>query len=385
MTVQGKKRIMPKGNRGRGKIDMPLFITLLVMIAFGLIMIFSASSPSSYYEEGNIFFYIKKQIIWTAVGFLAMFAADRFGYKMVKKYAGVICVGCFILMLLVVLIGKTGGGAQRWLAIGPITIQPSELSKFGLIFFFAKLLSERPKNHLDDFWKGFLPYIGIILLFVGCLYLQDHMSGAVIIFLTMMIILVVGGAKLSHMGIIGLCGVAGFALFAISDPYRIERILAYGDPFADKMDSGWQIVQGLYAIGSGGLFGRGLGQSRQKFLYIPEAHNDYIYAIICEELGFIGALLVATLFVFFVTRGITIALRAPDKFSSITAFGITALIGFQYLINVGVVTAVLPNTGMQLPFFSAGGSSLVIMMCAMGVLLNISRYMKKSNGKGGEL
>jgi len=375
-----RRRQTLKVNKSKkGGIDMPLFITLLIMLAFGLIMIFSASSPSAYYEVGDKFYYIKRQLLFTAGGFGFMFWAMNVSIKTIKKYAPHLCLISLILMIAVIFVGQSGGGAQRWLAFGPITFQPSELAKYALVFYFAKLLTERPKNHLDNFVKGFLPYIGIMGAFAGCLFLQDHLSGMVIIFASLMVLLFAAGAKPLHFSAVGVVGVAGLFLLAYFEPYRLKRLTAFIDPFADKMDTGWQIVQGLYAIGSGGMFGRGLGQSRQKFLYIPEAHNDYIYAIICEELGFVGALFVAVLFAVFITRGIYIALNCPDKFCSLTAFGITAVLGLQYLINVGVVTSTIPNTGMQLPFFSAGGTSLIIMMAAVGVLLNISRYAKKNN------
>ncbi len=368
----------------KGGIDMPLFITLLIMLAFGLIMIFSASSPSAYYEVGDKFYYIKRQLLFTVVGFACMVWAMNISIKTIKKYAPHLCLVSLILMIAVIFVGQSGGGAQRWLAFGPITFQPSELAKYALVFYFAKLLTERPKNHLDNFVSGFLPYIGIMGAFALCLFLQDHLSGIVIIFASLMVLLFAAGAKPSHFIVVLIVGVIGLFVLAYIEPYRLKRLTAFIDPFGDKMDTGWQIVQGLYAIGSGGMFGRGLGQSRQKFLYIPEAHNDYIYAIICEELGFIGALAVAILFAVFITRGIYIALNCPDKFTSLVAFGITSVLGLQYLINVGVVTSAIPNTGMQLPFFSAGGTSLLIMMTAVGVLLNISRYAKKKESEGEE-
>ncbi len=318
--------------------------------------------------------------MWTALSYAAMIITSCINYKVVKKWAGAFCLISFILIMLVPFVGIESGGARRWLGIGNLSFQPSEVAKFALIFYFAKRISERPKNHFNSFVHGLLPYLLVLGAFLVGLILQDHLSGAVVIFAAMMIILLAGGAKISHFVTMLGIGLAGLAPFAYFERYRLNRLLAFLDPFADKQGIGWQIVQGLYAIGSGGLFGRGLGQSRQKFLYVPEAHNDYIYAILCEELGFAGAIIVALLFAAFITRGITIAMRAPDTFASLTVFGITSLIGLQYIINIGVVTASLPNTGMQLPFFSAGGSSLVFIMAAMGVVLNISRYTEKTGG-----
>lgn len=368
-----------------GGIDVPFLAIMLIMLTFGLIMVFSASAPSAFYHEGDKFYYIKKQLLFTIIGFGAMFFTMKFPYKRLKKLAGIFFYCACGLLVLVLLIGVSGGGAQRWLAIGPISFQPSELVKFALVFYFAKRIAERPLNHFNDFFRGFLPYILILGAVLLTMILQDHLSGAIVIFATGMIVLLAGGARISHFVFMGGVGVMALIPAAILESYRFKRLLAFLDPFADKMGDGWQIVQGLYAIASGGIFGLGLGQSRQKFLYIPEAHNDYIYAIICEELGFVGAIFVAVLFVLLITRGIYIATHAPDLFSKLTVFGIISIIGLQYIINIGVVTASIPNTGMQLPFFSAGGSSLVFIMAAMGVVLNISQHVKSTsktvNGK----
>lgn len=373
-----KKRVRKQG------VDMPFLVIMLVMLAFGLLMVFSASSPSAFYNEGDKFYYIKKQLLFTGLGFLAMFFAMRVGYKTVKRLAPILFAISFGLLVLVLLIGTVGGGAQRWLSLGPVSFQPSELVKFTLVFYFAKRISDSPRNQIQKIREGLLPYLLIIGAILGVMLLQDHLSGAIIIFLAAMIMLLAGGAKIKHFVVAGASclGVLVPAAFLVS--YRLKRILIFLDPFSDKTGDGWQIVQGLYAIASGGLFGLGLGQSRQKFLYIPEAHNDYIYAIICEELGFFGALIVAALFALLITRGVYIALHAPDTFSCLTVFGIISIIGLQYLINVAVVTSTIPNTGMQLPFFSAGGSSLIFIMAAMGVVLDISRHVKPQGARARE-
>ncbi len=357
-------------------IDIPFLTIMLVMLVFGLIMVFSASAPSAFYKEGDQLYYIKRQLIWTVLGFIALGVTSCISYRLIKRYASIMFAGAIVLLLLVLIMGSVGGGAQRWLEIGPIRFQPSEFAKFALVFFFAKRIAEKPRNHIRNFTHGLLPYLFILGAMVGIMILQDHLSGAIVIFMTGVIMLVAGGAKISHLGTIALAGLAIIIPAAFLEEYRLKRLTAFLDPFADPSDTGYQIVQGLYAIASGGLFGLGLGQSRQKFLYIPEAHNDYIYAIICEELGFFGAIVVAILFALLITRGIYIALHAPDTFSSLTVFGIMSIIGLQYLINVGVVTASIPNTGMQLPFFSAGGSSLIFIMAAMGIVLNVSRFIK---------
>ncbi|MBO4897264.1 MAG: putative lipid II flippase FtsW [Clostridia bacterium] len=364
----------------RGGIDMALFCTLMIMLAFGLIMVFSASSPSAYYNNGDQFYYIKKQLIWMLLGFVAMYFFAVIDINIIKKYAGPFCAVTLVLMLLVPIIGVSSNGAKRWLGVGPITFQPSEIAKFALILYLSKRLAQMSPKRLQTFKEGIFPLLFIVILFAGAMILQDHLSAAIVTFVTMMILLVAGGVNIAQLGFVGITGIACLVPFAFLKAYRLKRLMAFVNPFAYVKDIGWQIVQGLYAIGSGGLFGRGLGQSRQKFLYVPEAHNDYIYAILCEELGFIGALIVAVLFVVFLTRCVKLALATPDKFMSLTVFGISTLITLQYVINIGVVTSSLPNTGMQLPFFSAGGSSLVFLMSAMGIVFNISRYSKKEKG-----
>ncbi len=370
MKKKGKKLTVFRG------VDLPFLFIVLAMLVLGLIMVFSASAPSAFYNTGDKLYYIRRQLLWTGIGFAGMTWACTVSYRTVKKYANILFIIAVALLLLVLFIGSSGGGAQRWLGFGPVRFQPSEFAKFALVLFFAKRMSEQPKNQIRNFTKGLLPYLMLLGAVLGIMILQDHLSGAIVMFMTGIILLVAGGAKISHLVTIGLAGLCVIVPAAFLEEYRLKRLLAFVVPFADPTDTGYQIVQGLYAIASGGLFGLGLGQSRQKFLYIPEAHNDYIYAIICEELGFFGAILVAVLFVLLITRGIYIALHAPDTFSALTAFGITAIIGLQYLINVGVVTASIPNTGMQLPFFSAGGSSLIFLMVAVGVLLNISKHIR---------
>ena len=374
---------MEKRRIKRGRPDATLIGILTIMIVFGLVMVFSASTPSAFYQHGNRFYFIKRQFAWTLFGVVAMVITTNLRYRIVKQWAGIFCIISLVLMFLVPIIGVEVNGAKRWLGVGSFTFQPSEIAKFALIFYFAKRMAESPKNHLSDFVHGLLPYIGIMGAFLFAMYLQDHLSAMVITFATLMVMLLVGGADIKQFIIMGAAGVGALVPFAFLESYRLKRLMAFMDPFKYAKDIGWQIVQGLYAIGSGGIFGRGLGQARQKFLYVPEAHNDYIYAILCEELGLIGAICVAVLFAALITRCVIIAINAPDTFSKMTVFGITTLVAFQYIINVGVVTSMLPNTGMQLPFFSAGGSSLVFLMGAMGVILNISRYSDISR-KGDE-
>lgn len=362
-----------------GGIDMTLFSILMIMIAFGLIMVFSASSPSAFYQQNDQFYYIKKQLMWTAIGFVVMMIVSGIDYKNIKKWSGTFYIAAVCMMILVPIAGVEINGAKRWLGFGSLTFQPSEVSKLALIFYVANRISKMPQGGVRRFRNGYLPCVSALGVIEVLMMVQRHLSAMIVTFAVIMIVLYAAGAKIKH--IVGTVLLAGFGFVALTmfTSFRTDRIMAFMDPFGLKMKEGWQIVQGLYAIASGGLFGRGLGQSRQKFLYVPEAHNDYIYAILCEELGFIGAIAVALLFAALITRCIIIAMRAPDTFSKLTVFGITALIAMQYVINIGVVTSTFPNTGMQLPFFSAGGSSLVFMMAAMGVVLNISKYTKKDD------
>ena len=275
-------------------------------------------------------------------------------------------------------------GAKRWINLGFISFQPSEIAKIGLIIFYASLLTKN-KERIGEMWGGFfypLMYlVPVIAILVG---IQNHLSATILIIMIIAIMMLMAGSRIRYFLTFGTAGaVAGAtALFAYAKLtgkglFRITRLITFLDPFADIQDAGWQIVQSLYAIGSGGLFGVGLGNSTQKYLYIPEAHNDFIFSIIAEELGFLGCVAVIVLFALFIWRGILIAMKAPDMFGSLIAVGITSMVGLQAIINIAVVTSSMPVTGMALPFFSYGGTSLIILLCAVGVLLNISRQSNK--------
>ena len=274
-------------------------------------------------------------------------------------------------------------GAKRWISLGFISFQPSEVAKVGLIIFYASLLSKN-KERLGEMWRGFFYPLAFLLPIIAILILvQNHLSATLLIIMIVAIMMLMAGSKLKYFLTFGTAGIATGAagLFAYAKltgkgMFRITRLITFLDPFADTLGDGWQVVQSLYAIGSGGLFGVGLGNSTQKYLYIPEAHNDFIFSIIAEELGFLGCTFVIVLFALFIWRGILIAIKAPDMFSSLIAVGITSMVGLQAIINIAVVTSSMPNTGMPLPFFSYGGTSLLVLLGAMGVLLNISRASK---------
>jgi cell division protein FtsW len=267
------------------------------------------------------------------------------------------------------------GGARSWIGIGAFSIQPSEFMKLGMMVFLSKYLAENQRN-ITSFKKGLLPSLGLVFLAFGLIMLQPDLGTGTVMVGTCVIIIFVAGARISHFAGLGIVGLAGFVALIASAPYRIKRITSFLDPWSDPLGTGFQIIQSLYAIGPGGLFGLGLGQSRQKFMYLPEPQTDFIFAILSEELGFIGGSFVILLFAFLLWRGIRIALGAPDLFGTFLAVGIVSMIAIQVMINIGVVIGLMPVTGITLPFLSYGGSSLTLMLLAVGVLLNISRHAR---------
>lgn len=371
--MKGKSK--GKKKRQHGVMDYYLFAVIITLLAFGLVMVFSASAANAYYEYGNSYEYVFSQLKWAVIGMAVMLFLAGFDYHRLAKLSPIVLGVTVLLLLAVLVVGVEVKGAKRWLGVGGMTMQPSEMAKFAVILFLSFKLS-RDNGKIREFFAGLMPYLLIIGFVCGLILLEKHLSGTVVVGLVGCLLLLIGGAKISHFAIMGIGGVVAAVAAIIMEPYRMARITAFLDPFAHKMDEGWQVVQSLYAIGSGGLFGVGLGRSRQKHLYIPEPQNDFIFSIICEELGWLGATLVLLLFAVLIWRGMKIALRAPDRLGALLAFGFTALIAIQVIINVAVVTASMPVTGMQLPFFSAGGSSLVFLLAGMGVLLNISRSEK---------
>ncbi len=372
------------------QIDFVLLIIIILLLALGIIMVLSASAPSALSETGNSYTYVTKQAIFAVIGFGVMFFFSKFDYRIFKKLYWPIywfSVG-ILLLVLVPGIGASANGATRWIDLGFTTFQPSELTKVGMIIFYAGYLTDH-KHELRSFTKGFLKPLGILMLPVAiALFIQNHLSVGLVMGAITVVMMIMAGCRMSHFIFTGLTagGIGGgaLALFMLSKGadagatnFRLDRILSFMDPWADPLGTGYQAIQSLYAIGSGGLFGVGLGESKQKYLYIPEPQNDFIFSILAEELGFIGCTLVIVLFALFIWRGILIAMKAPDMFSSLLATGITTLVMVQVVINIGVVTNSIPNTGMPLPFFSAGGTALVILMGMCGILLNISKSSSK--------
>lgn len=358
----------------KGPPDFVLFITTLALIGIGLVMVFSSSAVTANIDYGDYYYFFKKQLQWALIGLVFMILAMKINLDKLKDLAIPLIIIAFICLIAVITpLGIDAKGASRQLGFGPMRFSPSEFTKLAMIIFLAKSM-EINMNKIGSFTKGVLPYLLILALACGLIMMQPDLGSAFVLAGTVFFMLVVAGAKWSHLGYISLAGFAAVAAAIILEPYRFERIVAFIDPWKYASDEGFQTIQSLYALGSGGLFGLGLGKSRQKFFYLPEQHTDFIFAILGEELGFIGIGLVIILFLLFAWRGFKIALNAPDNFTSLLAAGITTQVVFQAVINIGVVSGALPVTGITLPFISYGGTSLLFSMIGVGLLLNISRY-----------
>lgn len=352
--------------------DFWIFMSVLILLALGIIMVFSASMPTASSKYQDPYYFLKKQLLSALIGFVAMFLAANFDYRKIGKYAPVLLIVSIVLLVAVLIVGEEIKGTRRWIGTG--SFQPSEFAKLAVILFFSYSLSKGGKERLQYFFKGFLPYLMVMGVYAVLLLLEPHLSCTIIVLSVASIIMFSAGAKVKHFMYFVVPAIAGLSVLVAFVPYMRDRVLSFTNPFAYASNEGYQAVQSLYAIGSGGLFGRGLGKSLQKFLYIPEPHNDFIFAVLAEELGYIGVLAVLTLFLIFIWRGIKVSMYAPDVFGSLVAVGITSLIAVQSLLNVAVVTSSIPPTGVSLPFFSYGGTSLVLFMFEVGILLNISRY-----------
>ena len=359
-------------------IDFTLLIVILLLLTIGLIMVLSASSPSALSESGDSYKYFSKQLLFAILGIAAMFFISKIDYRFYKKFYKHAWIISLVLLVLVLIMGKNVNGSKRWIYLtSTISFQPSELVKILMIIFYAGILTKN-RDELGKYNQGFIKHMCLLAPIIGLLMLQPHFSASIVIVGICSIMMIVAGCKFKHFiltaGSVGGPGVMALIMFS---PYRLQRVVTFLDPWQDPTGDGWQVIQSLYAIGSGGLFGAGLGDSKQKYLYIPEPHNDFIFSILGEELGFIGCAVVLILFAIFIWRGVLIAMKAPDMFGSLVAVGITALVAIQVIINVAVVTSSMPATGMPLPFFSYGGTALFMLLCEMGILLNISRAGKK--------
>ena len=375
----------------KGPVDVPFLALVLMLTVIGLIMLFSASFPSALNEHGDALYFIRSQVIFAAAGIAAMMAMSKINYQRLRGVATLALIGSLILLVLVVLPGPNAYGklfgiernhSVRWMQLllvaGP-QYQPSELAKLGIIVYFAATISQR-RDRMRTFKYGILPY-GILLGIYAVLMLAEpHLSGCILLVGIGAVMMVVGGMdwKWVTAGIL----LVGAALYAVLFTdlmeiigYNSSRILTWRDPFWDAQDASYQMAQSLIAIGSGGLFGVGLGRSRQKFMFLPEEHNDFIFSIVCEELGYVGAGIIMILFALLVIRGFWIAIHARDRFGALLAVGVTTQIGLQVFLNIAVVTGLIPATGISLPFFSYGGTALMIQLFEVGIVLSVSRQM----------
>ena len=362
--------------RSQPCLDLPFLCILLLLLSLGLLMLFSAGYAVALYRRGDAYTYIRPQLLFAALGLAAMYAASLVDYHIWHKLAWPI-MGLSLLLLVVVLFMPEYNGCKRWVVLpGLGTLQPSEIAKFAVVLVFSHIIS---LNHdrMQGFAAGVLPF-GILLGLVAVLMLlEPHLSGTLLILSIGAVLMFVGGTGLRWFALAGGLGVGAVfaAVLALPQlvPYAADRLSSWRDPFADPLGEGHQTIQSLYAIASGGVAGLGLGNSRQKYLYVPEPQNDFIFSILCEELGFVGAALVIFLFLLLLLRGITLAVRARDKFGALLVVGFVVQVVLQAILNIAVVTNTIPNTGISLPFFSSGGTSLLMLLGEMGIVLSVSR------------
>ena len=357
-------------------VDLPFLVLVLALVAFGLVMLFSASYAVALYRRGDPYAYIRPQLLYAALGLAAMWLASRVDYHIYHKLAWPV-LGVSLVLLAAVLFMPEYNGCKRWLVIpGVGTLQPSEIAKFAVVLAFAHIISLNA-SRMQSFAVGVLPFALVLGAVAVLMLLEPHLSGTLLILGIGAVLMFVGGTALKWFVLAGVSavGAVGAAVAVMPDlvPYAAARLASWLDPFADPLGDGHQTIQSLYAIGSGGATGLGLGNSRQKHLFVPEPQNDFIFSIVCEELGFVGALAVIALFVLLLLRGITLAVRAPDRFGGLLVVGFVVQVAMQAALNIAVVTNTIPNTGISLPFFSSGGTSLMMLLGEMGVVLSVSR------------
>lgn len=367
-----------------GPCDRGFLTLVLILICFGSVMVFSASYAYSMSQDpGNGYLYIRRQILYVLIGLGVMLLISRVEPEVIRKAAPLAYLATVALLILVFIIGTVGGGAKRWIVIAGISVQPSEIAKTTLVLMlalhfekFGNTILEKP-NSRYSILCGLIWPLGYVAIVCGLVALEKHLSGTIILFLIGIIVIWAGGANQKAIFIPGIVGGSLLGIIAFAVPYTKRRIDIWLDPTKDLTGDGWQTVQGLRAIGSGGLLGLGPTNSRQKHMYVSQPQNDFIFSILCEELGFVGALAVIILFILLIIKGYKIALKAPDTFSALVVTGIVSKVGIQAAFNMGVVTNLLPNTGISLPFFSYGGSSTVVLLFEMGIVLSISRFSRQ--------
>ncbi|NOU99628.1 putative lipid II flippase FtsW [Paenibacillus planticolens] len=356
----------------RGRPDFLLLFLTVLLVAFGLVMIFSASSPKAIFTHDNSWHYVLKQGIFAGVGLFLMLIFMNIPYSIWKKAGPGMILFSFLLLVLVLLVGTNINGAKRWFVLGGLNIQPAEFTKLSIIVYLSTLISKKGEE-IRSFKKGLLPLLIMVGLIISLIMMQPDFGTVLILAFIAGTIIMIGGVDLRHLFMLGLGLVPMFIYLAISQSYRLKRIHSFLNPFENQSDSGYQLIQSLYALGHGGLTGTGLGRSVQKLFYLPEAHTDFIFAVIGEELGIVGTTLFFIVFFLFFWRGFAAAIQSNDPFGMMLGMGLISMIGIQFLLNLGAATGSLPVTGVPLPFISYGGSSLVLCMASTGILLGISR------------
>ncbi|MGH7277305.1 MAG: putative lipid II flippase FtsW [Candidatus Rokuibacteriota bacterium] len=355
--------------------DMWLFGVAVALLSTGVVMVYSASAIMAADRFADPYFFLKKQVFWAVLGAAALWIALKLDYRHLERVQRplLIVTGVLLVAVLVSPLGHEINGTRRWLRLGPVSFQPVELAKLALVVYLAAFLAER-RERLHDFRRGFLPPLLVAAGLAGLVLVQPDLGNCLALLALTFALLFLAGSRVQHLALVTAAALPLLVVAILVAPYRLRRITAFWDPWQDPQGSGFQIIQSWLALGSGGLFGRGIGESRQKLFYLPESHTDFIFAILGEEVGFLGAVAVLGLFVVLIWRGLRIGLRAADPFGAYLALGITVLIATQTLVNVGVVTGVLPTKGLPLPFVSFGGSALLVTMVSTGVLLNISQH-----------
>lgn len=360
----------------RKSIDLGLLIPLLLLVGMGVVMVYSASSAVAFKRYGSDYFFLKKQVLFAVVGLTALIITSQIPYKIWKifVYPGlIVSIG---LLVLVYIIGHEAGNATRWLKIGPFSFQPVEMARLALILYLAYSLSKKDEK-IRNFAVGTFPHVVVTIVLCGLVVMQPDFGSTVIMLAIMAAMLFIAGVPIYHLLLVGLPAIVAGILIMVKESYRVKRLMSFLDPWQYESDLGYQVVHSLMAFGTGGITGAGIGAGMQKLFYLPEAHTDFIFAVLGEELGLAGTLPIIIIYFWVVVKGLNIARKAPDTFSALLAAGISFSIGLQICLNLGVVMGLLPTKGLALPFLSYGGTSLLFTMAACGILLNISTYVSE--------
>jgi len=379
-NIKGRKSSRKRKKHSMKNIDYGLLCAILVLLFIGIVMVYSSSTYYALYQKNvyNTEFYFYKEITWAIVGIVGMFVTMSIDYHVYKKWTPWLVLITLAFLVLVLFIGSDINGAVRWIRLGPLSFQPSELAKYVVVLYLALLIDKR-KGKINKFKEGTIFYLAVAGFFAGLILLERNLSITAVVMMVAFIMILVGGAKISHLFSLLPVGLVAGIVLIFTQKYRLKRLTSFLDPWSSTSGDSYQLIQSLYALGSGGIFGVGLGNSRQKALFMPEPHNDFIFAIIGEELGLIGCIVIVLIFMFLVIKGISIAIKSRDNYGFLLAVGIISVIAIQAIINIAVVSGSMPVTGVPMPFISYGGTSLVFNLGAMGILLNISRQSKEED------